>query len=172
MSSERALAQAPSGAAEPARRPEGQAREFSAGGVVVRGGEVVVIVPDAPRGRRLAGAGAAQGPRRPGRDADAGRRARGARGDGHRRRAGGELGETRYWYRRDGRTIGKSVSFFLFSYLGGDTADHDDEVEEARWIALEQAVEELSHARRARDGGAGDRLPGTQRPVACPACRF
>jgi hypothetical protein len=57
-----------------------------------------------------------------------------------------ELGETRYWYRRDGRTIGKSVSFFLFDYLDGDTADHDDEVEEVRWLDLEQAERELSHA--------------------------
>ncbi len=56
-----------------------------------------------------------------------------------------ELGETRYWYRRDGRTIGKSVSFFLFTHLGGDTADHDDEVEEVRWIGLQQAARELSH---------------------------
>ncbi len=45
-----------------------------------------------------------------------------------------ELGESRYWYRRDGRTIGKSVAFFLFTFVDGDTADHDDEVEEVRWI--------------------------------------
>jgi NADH pyrophosphatase NudC (nudix superfamily) len=38
------------------------------------------------------------------------------------------------------------VAFFLFSYVEGDTADHDDEVEEARWIALEDAQSELSHA--------------------------
>jgi 8-oxo-dGTP pyrophosphatase MutT (NUDIX family) len=57
-----------------------------------------------------------------------------------------ELGETRYWYRRDGRTIGKSVTFFLFDYLSGDTADHDDEVEEVRWLELERAAQELSHA--------------------------
>jgi 8-oxo-dGTP pyrophosphatase MutT (NUDIX family) len=57
-----------------------------------------------------------------------------------------ELGESRYWYRRDGRTIGKSVAFFLFSYLDGDTADHDDEVEEVRWIGLRQARTALSHA--------------------------
>ena len=56
-----------------------------------------------------------------------------------------ELGETRYWYRRDGRTIGKAVSFFLFEHTGGDTADHDDEVEEVRWIGLEEAERELSH---------------------------
>jgi 8-oxo-dGTP pyrophosphatase MutT (NUDIX family) len=56
-----------------------------------------------------------------------------------------ELGESRYWYRRDGRTIGKSVSFFLFSYVEGDTSDHDDEVEEARWIALSEARTQLTH---------------------------
>jgi 8-oxo-dGTP pyrophosphatase MutT (NUDIX family) len=57
-----------------------------------------------------------------------------------------ELGETRYWYRRDGRTIGKTVAFFLFDYVGGDIEDHDDEVEEVRWIGLQQAQTALSHA--------------------------
>ena len=56
-----------------------------------------------------------------------------------------ELGESRYWYRRDGRTVGKTVAFFLFSYVEGDTADHDDEVEEVRWLALQVAERELSH---------------------------
>lgn len=57
-----------------------------------------------------------------------------------------ELGEARYWYRRDGKTIPKSVTFFLFRYLGGDTSDHDDEVEEARWIPLKEAQTELTHS--------------------------
>jgi 8-oxo-dGTP pyrophosphatase MutT (NUDIX family) len=57
-----------------------------------------------------------------------------------------ELGESRYWYRRDGRTIGKRVSFFLFSHVGGDTEDHDDEVEEVRWIPLKEAETALSHS--------------------------
>jgi 8-oxo-dGTP pyrophosphatase MutT (NUDIX family) len=56
-----------------------------------------------------------------------------------------ELGESRYWYRRDGRTIGKRVSFFLFKYVKGDILDHDDEVEEARWIPLTEAETALSH---------------------------
>jgi 8-oxo-dGTP pyrophosphatase MutT (NUDIX family) len=57
-----------------------------------------------------------------------------------------ELGEVRYWYRRGGRTVPKSVSFFLFSYLSGDTDDHDDEVEEARWIGFAEAEGALTHA--------------------------
>ena len=56
-----------------------------------------------------------------------------------------ELGEVRYWYRRDGRTIAKSVVFFLFRYLSGDTSDHDDEVEQARWVDLRAALTELSY---------------------------
>jgi 8-oxo-dGTP pyrophosphatase MutT (NUDIX family) len=57
-----------------------------------------------------------------------------------------ELGEIRYWYRRGGQSVPKSVRFFLFRYLSGDVADHDHEVEEARWIPLAQATQELTYA--------------------------
>jgi 8-oxo-dGTP pyrophosphatase MutT (NUDIX family) len=123
-----------------------QAREFSAGGVVVRDGEVVVIVPT----RR-----AADGSRvlaLPKGHVDPGETPIEAAVREVREETGivaepvCELGESRYWYRRDGRTIGKAVEFFLFDYLHGDTADHDDEVEEVRWIGLEQAHTALTHA--------------------------
>jgi 8-oxo-dGTP pyrophosphatase MutT (NUDIX family) len=123
-----------------------QAREFSAGGVVVRDGRVVVIVPT----RR-----AADGSRvlaLPKGHVDPGEQPLQAAAREVREETGlivgeplCELGESRYWYRRDGRTIGKSVAFFLFEHLGGDTADHDDEVEEVRWVALEEALTALSH---------------------------
>jgi 8-oxo-dGTP pyrophosphatase MutT (NUDIX family) len=57
-----------------------------------------------------------------------------------------ELGEARYWYNRDGQTIPKSVCFYLFTYLSGDTGDHDEEVEEARWMKLTDARRKLTHA--------------------------
>jgi 8-oxo-dGTP pyrophosphatase MutT (NUDIX family) len=132
---------------EPARRPtKGQAREFSAGGVVVRGSEVVVIVPTRraadgsrvlalPKGHMDAGETPVQAAQREVREET-----------GIEAEPISELGETRYWYRRDGRTIGKAVSFFLFQHVGGDIADHDDEVEEVRWVDLRQAERELSHA--------------------------
>jgi 8-oxo-dGTP pyrophosphatase MutT (NUDIX family) len=130
---------------EPKRPGRSQAREFSAGGVVVRGEEVVVIVPT----RR-----AADGSRvlaLPKGHVDPGETPIQAAEREVREETGivaepvHELGETRYWYRRDGRTIGKSVSFFLFSYIEGDTEDHDDEVEEVRWISLQEARRQLSH---------------------------
>ncbi len=56
-----------------------------------------------------------------------------------------ELGEVRYWYRRRGQRIPKSVMFFLLRYVSGDPADHDDEIEEARWMPLAKAATELSY---------------------------
>jgi 8-oxo-dGTP pyrophosphatase MutT (NUDIX family) len=127
------------------RKRDGQGREFSAGGVVVRGDQVVTIVPT----RR-----AADGSRvlaLPKGHVDPGESPIEAAAREVREETGivaepvCELGESRYWYRRDGRTIGKTVSFFLFNHVGGDTADHDDEVEEVRWMALRDAETALSH---------------------------
>jgi 8-oxo-dGTP pyrophosphatase MutT (NUDIX family) len=128
-----------------AKARKDQAREFSAGGVVVRGGQVVVIVPT----RR-----AADGSRvlaLPKGHVDPGETPIEAATREVREETGivaqpvCELGESRYWYRRDGRTIGKTVEFFLFDHVDGDTADHDDEVEEVRWIDLREALTALSH---------------------------
>lgn len=143
MSSKRSRASRASRSAK--RSPGGQAREFSAGGVVVRGEELVAIVPT----RR-----AADGSRvlaLPKGHVDPGETTIQAAVREVREETGivaepvCELGESRYWYRRDGRTIGKTVAFFLFTYVEGDTADHDDEVEEVRWLALEEAEAALSH---------------------------
>lgn len=58
----------------------------------------------------------------------------------------GSLGEVRYWYQRDGRRIAKSVEFFLLRYVSGDVADHDHEVEQARWVPAAEAAETLTYA--------------------------
>ena len=57
----------------------------------------------------------------------------------------GKLGDVRYWYARDGDRVLKVVSFFLFRYRSGRLEDHDDEVEEALWIPLEEAPERLAY---------------------------
>jgi len=141
MSSERAQ----DARARASARPDGAPREFSAGGVVVRGEDVVVIVPT----RR-----AADGSRvlaLPKGHVDPGETPVQAAQREVREETGVvgtpvcELGETRYWYRRKGRTINKRVSFFLFTYVEGDIADHDDEVEDVRWISLAEAQTTLSH---------------------------
>lgn len=57
-----------------------------------------------------------------------------------------ELGDVAYRYERRGRRVAKRVRFYLFRYVSGDVADHDHEIEEARWIPLEQAARELTYA--------------------------
>ncbi len=123
------------------------ATEFSAGGVVINDAqEIVVIVPtrraaDGSRVRALP-KGHPDGDETP---VEAALRE-------VREEAGvnaeliESLGEVRYWYHRGGRRIAKAVEFFLLRYVDGDVADHDHEVESARWIPLEEAVEVLSYS--------------------------
>jgi 8-oxo-dGTP pyrophosphatase MutT (NUDIX family) len=57
-----------------------------------------------------------------------------------------ELGEVQYVYTRHGRNVSKRVAFYLFQYRSGDLADHDHEIEDARWMPIEQAARELTYA--------------------------
>jgi 8-oxo-dGTP pyrophosphatase MutT (NUDIX family) len=55
------------------------------------------------------------------------------------------LGEVEYAYERRGRRIAKRVAFFLFEYRGGSLEDHDHEIEQARWMPIEEALEALTY---------------------------
>jgi 8-oxo-dGTP pyrophosphatase MutT (NUDIX family) len=116
-------------------------REESFGGVVVRGDDVLVITPAGrpqvatlPKGGPHAG----EPP-----EATAAREVREETGVDARVRE--RLGDVRYRYRRDGVRVFKTVGFFLCDYVSGDTADHDHEVDDARWMPLEQARAALTY---------------------------
>ena len=127
------------------RRERPPIRELSYGGVVVRRGgagvpEVVAIVPRGKRALALP-KGGAETDEEPERTA-----AREVREEtGVTARVRSELGDVTYWYRRSGRRVHKTVRFFLFDYVEGSTDDHDHEVDEARWIPLEEARTALSY---------------------------
>jgi 8-oxo-dGTP pyrophosphatase MutT (NUDIX family) len=56
-----------------------------------------------------------------------------------------KLGDVEYQYERKGRRVSKRVAFFLFRYRSGDVADHDHEIEEARWMPLADAAQALTY---------------------------
>ena len=128
-------------------RGDGTLREVSYGGLVVRGdlaagtAELIAVVPRGKRALALPKGGAS---------------GRGETGEQValrevREETGLEatvreaLGSVDYWYRRSGRRIFKSVHFYLCDYVSGDIADHDDEVDDVRWIPLEGAEAALSY---------------------------
>jgi ADP-ribose pyrophosphatase YjhB (NUDIX family) len=136
-------------------------REFSAGGVVVRDGEVAVIVPTRrdrngrkvlalPKGHPEAGESGEQAARREVREET-----------GLEAEIVDRLGDVRYFYQREGRRIAKVVTFFLLEPRG-EAADHDREVEAVLWMPFERAERDLTYR-------------GERRVVALakvhPACR-
>jgi len=119
--------------------------EFSAGGVVVRGGDCIVIVPTRraadgskvlalPKGHPDGEESAADAALREVREET-----------GVEAVLVDKLGDIRYWYMRGGRRIAKVVSFFLLEYVAGELEDHDHEVERAEWMALGEAARRLTY---------------------------
>ena len=119
-------------------------REFSAGGLVIRRfhgrpflcvvrlkeGTVLALPKGHPDGKESAVEAAAREVREE---------------TGLEAEAVEKLGDIRYWYVWDGERVMKIVSFFLFRYRSGSVRDHDQEVEGAEWIPLEEAPERLAY---------------------------
>ena len=55
-----------------------------------------------------------------------------------------QLGEIEYTYERKGGLVDKRVAFWLFEYRSGEL-NPDHEIAEARWMPLEQAAESLTY---------------------------
>jgi 8-oxo-dGTP pyrophosphatase MutT (NUDIX family) len=128
-----------------ARRRRGRIQERSAGGVVVKDGEVLVVVPT----RRAADGSKVLALPKGHLDGDETDEQAALR---EVREEGGvdadlveSLGDVRYHYRREGRLISKRVRFFLFHFRSGSPADHDQEIEDARWLPIEQAIQQLTY---------------------------
>jgi 8-oxo-dGTP pyrophosphatase MutT (NUDIX family) len=118
-------------------------REFSTGGVMIRNfrGRPFVAVVQPRQGVVALPKGHPEG-----KEAAVDAAAREVREEaGVEGEAVGKLGDIRYWYSREGERVLKIVSFFLFRYRSGSVRDHDDEVESAAWMPLDEATEKLAY---------------------------
>lgn len=51
-----------------------------------------------------------------------------------------DLGPINFFYHLHGRHFAKTVDFYLMDYQSGTPADHDHEVQEARWFPLTESA--------------------------------
>lgn len=58
---------------------------------------------------------------------------------------GESLGTIEYWFTASGIRYHKFVHHWLMQPVGGDTADHDHEFDEVRWVSGEQARRMLKY---------------------------
>lgn len=67
-----------------------------------------------------------------------------------------ELSQIEYWYTRQTFKdeppirVQKVVSFFLMEYIGGSIEDHDHEVDDVRWYAVDKALKKISYDAESR----------------------
>jgi 8-oxo-dGTP pyrophosphatase MutT (NUDIX family) len=124
---------------------ESGAIELSAGGAVVRDGDVIVVVPvkrDAGQRRVLV---LPKGHLDDGETDEAAAIREVTEETGVTAELIEKLGDVEYSYERRGRRRNKRVAFYLFEYRFGRLEDHDQEIEDARWMRLEKAAQELTY---------------------------
>src|SRR5579875_3235026 len=61
-----------------------------------------------------------------------------------------KLNDIAYWFYLNRAKHKKSVTFYLMRYLSGDTANHDHEVDEARWFEIKAAKKALRYVNEKR----------------------
>lgn len=55
------------------------------------------------------------------------------------------LGKIDYWFVEKGVRYHKFVDYYVMLAEGGSLDDHDDEVEEARWLTWDRAIDRMSY---------------------------
>ena len=116
--------------------------EFSAGGIVLRNGEVLLI-----RARDLKGRTVWTFPKGKLNELEKSEQAALREVEeetGWRCRIEAELPASHYWFQRDGRKVRKTVRWFRMVPLE-QVGEHDLEVEEAIWLLVGEALDRLTH---------------------------
>jgi 8-oxo-dGTP pyrophosphatase MutT (NUDIX family) len=120
--------------------------ELSAGGAVVHESDVIVVVPVKRDGQRRRVLALPKGHLNKGETDEAAAIREVGEETGVQAELIDKLGDVEYTYERRGQRRNKRVAFYLFEYRSGSLADHDHEIEDALWMPLVQAAEELTYA--------------------------
>lgn len=56
-----------------------------------------------------------------------------------------QLTPVTYWYSWEGEKRKKTVYYFLMSFAGGDTSQHDDEMEDVEWLTIDEVEKRLTY---------------------------
>jgi 8-oxo-dGTP pyrophosphatase MutT (NUDIX family) len=116
--------------------------EFSAGGVVGRDGEVLLIwardlkgrsVVTLPKGLVKRGETSEEAALREVREET-----------GYRCRVVNELPKSEYFYRRGDKLVRKTVRWFLMDPVEKE-GEHDHEIDDVRWLPVKEAIDALSY---------------------------
>ena len=122
--------------------PQNQTYEFSAGGVAVRNGEVLLIrtrdlrdrtVWAFPKGKLNQNESTVHAALREVQEET-----------GWRCRIERELPRSQYWFQRSGKRVKKTVRWFLMT-PEEQVGQHDGEVEEAVWVPISEALTRLTY---------------------------
>ena len=119
--------------------------ELSAGGAVVQDSDVIVIVPVKRDAQRRPVLALPKGHLDEGETAEAAATREVTEETGVEAELIDKLGDVEYTYERKGRRRTKRVAFYLFRYRSGSLQDHDHEIEDARWMPLEEAARALTY---------------------------
>lgn len=119
-------------------------REYSAGGIVVKDGLVLMIRNAALRDPSKAYWGFPKGHIEPGEKSGAAAVREIREETGIRTEIVNKLGESQYVFSRSGEKIFKVVVYYLFKYKWGEMKAQEKEVLEVKWFKPEEALEVLS----------------------------
>lgn len=56
-----------------------------------------------------------------------------------------QLAPATYWFKFEGETIKKTVYYFIMKAIGGNTSDHDMEMEKVEWLPKDEVGKRLTY---------------------------
>lgn len=119
-------------------------REFSAGGIVLKGNQVLLIKNAALRDPSKAYWGFPKGHINEGESAEEAAVREIKEETGVEAKIVKQLGESSYIFTKNGEQISKTVTYFLLVYSGGEINAQDLEVLEAGWYGMKESLGMLS----------------------------